>query len=120
MGLKNFEEITAWQRSRELTKKIYSLTNTEIFNRDWGLRDQLRRAMVSVTSNIAEGFDCGSNKEFVRFLNMSRRSLSEIQNQLYVALDQNYIQEMDFNYAYSESEEIRRMLTGFAKYLKNH
>lgn len=76
------------------------------------------RAAVSIMSNIAEGFDSSSKKEFSRFLSMSRRSASEIQSQLYIALDQAYINDSEFNELYREAEEIRRMITGFIKYLK--
>ena len=119
MKINNFEEIEAWKRSRELTKEIYRISSDVIFSKDWGLKDQIRRASISVMSNIAEGFDCGFKTEFVRFLGISRRSLSEIQSQLYIALDQNYINKNDFECIYKESEEIRKMITGFMKYLKS-
>jgi four helix bundle protein len=118
MTIKSFEDIEAWKKARELTKRIYRVTSLEKFSKDWELRDQIRRAVISVMSNIAEGFDSSSKIEFARFLNISRRSASEIQSQLYVALDQGYIEKKDFDPLYKEAEEIRKMLTGFAKYLK--
>jgi len=86
---------------------------------DWGLSQQIQRAAVSIMSNIAEGFDSGSKAEFIKFLGYSRRSASEVQCDLYVALDQNYIQPGDFNNYYDLSEKIRRMITAFIKYLKD-
>lgn len=118
MTIRCFEDIEAWKKARELTKKVYRITSIEKFSKDWELRDQIRRASISVMSNIAEGFDSSSKIEFARFLNISRRSASEIQSQLYVALDQGYIEKKDFDLLYKEAEEIRKMLTGFVKYLK--
>jgi len=118
MKIKNFEEIESWKRARQLSKKIYKITSTEKFSKDWELKEQIRRAAISVMSNIAEGFDSSSKIEFARFLGISRRSASEVQSQLYIALDQNYIDANDFNPLYKETEEIRKMITGFIKYLK--
>ncbi len=118
MKVKKFEELDIWKRARELIKDIYKMTYTEKFARDWGLKDQIRRASISVMSNIAEGFDSGSKPEFARFLSIARRSLSEIQSQLYVASDQSYIGQKEFSLLYNETEEIRRMITGLIKYLK--
>ncbi len=86
-----FEEIEAWQKARQLSAAIYKTTNAGIFSRDFGLRDQIRRAAVSVMSNIAEGFDRGGNKEFIQFLYIAKGSAAEIQAQLYVALDAGYM-----------------------------
>ena len=85
---------------------------------DWMLRDQVRRASVSVVSNIAEGFDSGFKGEFTRFLNISKRSTSEIQSQLFIALDQGYIENVIFNRLYNDVEEVRKMIAGFIRYLK--
>ena len=114
-----FEDIEAWKRSRELNKLIYKVSNKSNFSKDWGLRDQIRRSSVSVMSNIAEGFDSDSMIEFARYLAISRRSASEVQSQLYVALDQSYINKEEFANLYNENEEIKRMITGFIKYLRN-
>lgn len=118
MKINKFEDIEAWRKSRELTKVIYNISSKINFSRDFGLKEQIRRATVSVMSNIAEGFDSGFKAEFARFLSMSRRSASEVQSQLYVALDQSYIDQNEFNLLYNNTEEIRKMITGFIKYLK--
>jgi len=120
MKIQKFEDIEAWKRARELTKSIYKVSSKDRFSKDWSLRDQIRRAMISITSNIAEGFDSGFSTEFARFLNISRRSASEVQSQLYVALDQLYISTGEFNDLYGETEEIRKMITGFIKYLRSY
>jgi len=113
-----FEDIDAWQEARKLTKTSYALTQTGRFAKDWGLVDQLQRASVSVMTNIAEGFDSGSNPEFVRFLGYARRSASEAQSVLYIALDQGYITDDQFSSAYEQAEKVRRMVTSFSRYLR--
>ena len=119
MKINRFEDIEAWQRARELTKIIYSLSSKGEFAKDWALRDQIRKASISIVSNIAEGFDSGFKAEFARFLGISRRSASEVQCQLYIALDQSYLSKDDFSKLYQETEEIRKMITGFIKYLRS-
>ena len=99
--IKRFEDIKAWQEARVLTRRIYQLSGTGKFQQDFGLRDQIRKASVSSMANIAEGFDCESNKEFARFLEIARRSVVEVQSLLYVALDVGYIDEMTFNNFYN-------------------
>jgi len=120
MKIKRFEDIEAWKRSREMTKAIYKISSKDKFSKDWALRDQVRRASISVMSNIAEGFDSGFSAEFARFLNISRRSASEVQSQLYVAADQSYINTVEFDHLYEELEQIRKMITGFIKYLRSY
>jgi len=119
MKIKSFEEIEAWKRARTLTQSIYKITSNGNFSKDWALRDQIRRASSSVMSNIAEGFDSGTKAEFARFLNIARRSASEVQSQLYIAKDQSYIDHEQFSVIYKEIEEIRKMITGFIKYLRS-
>lgn len=90
MAVKNFEDLNVWKQARQLTQEIYRLTKTEKFLKDFGLRDQIRRASISVMSNIAEGFERGGNQEFVPFLYVAKASCGEVRSQLYVALDQEY------------------------------
>jgi len=89
--IKRFEEIEAWQLARELAREVYAATKVHDFAHDYGLRDQIQRAAVSIMSNIAEGFERGGNKEFANFLSIAKGSCGEVRAQLYVALDQNYI-----------------------------
>ncbi len=85
-GFQRFEDIEAWQKARELTREVYAASNTGLFAKDYGLRDQIRRASVSIMSNIAEGFGRGGNKEFIQFLSTAKGSASEVQAQLHVEL----------------------------------
>lgn len=116
--IKNFEELKAWQKARELAGYVYGLTCKELFSRDYGLRDQIQRAASSVMHNIAEGFESGSDPEFARFLKMARRSAGEVQSQLYLALDVSYITEEERQKAYILATEIKRMINGLMTYLR--
>src|SRR3990172_974323 len=119
MKIKRFEDIIAWEKAREQVEKIYRLTGTDKFNRDFGLKDQIRRAAISVMSNIAEGYARQTDKEFVQFLYIARGSAFEIQSQLYVALDLGYIVEEEFEKTYEAFSEISRLIMGLIKYLQN-
>jgi four helix bundle protein len=116
--IKKFEDIEAWQKARELAKTIYDVTAAGKFSRDFGLRDQMRRAAVSILSNIAEGFERGGDKEFVQFIAMAKGSSAEVRAQLYVALDQGYIAQETFDRLSDSTIQISRMLSGFMKYLR--
>ena len=113
-----FEDIEAWQTARQLTKKIYRLTQQSDFARDFGLKDQIRRASVSVMSNIAEGFERSGTGEFSHFLAMAKGSAGEVRCQLYVALDQNYLTKETFQPLCDEALRISRMLAGLMEYLR--
>jgi four helix bundle protein len=113
-----FEEIESWRKSRELTKSIYRITLKQSFSRDFGLRDQIRRAAVSVLSNIAEGFERDGDKEFIQFLSLAKGSCGEVRAQLCVALDQEYIDNDEFAALSNSAVEISRMISGLIKYLK--
>lgn len=112
-----FEEIQAWQKARIVTNQIYNLTKTGPCSRDFGLRDQLRRASVSIMANIAEGHGRRTNKDFANFLVFAHGSATEVQSHLYVALDLGYIAQEDFRDIYEELDEISRMLNSLARYL---
>lgn len=115
--IKRFEDIEAWKKARELTKEIYRITSSGLFSKDYGLKDQIRRASVSVMSNIAEGFARKTDKEFARFLVQSHGSAAEVQSVLYVALDQNYINQNDFDRLYALAEKTSKMIMNFTLYL---
>jgi len=118
MKITRFEDIEAWKLGRELSRRIYEVVNGTKFSKDYGLRDQICRASVSVMSNIAEGFNAGSNAEFTRFLGYAQRSCSELQSQLYIALDQNYITKELFDNIYDLSRKTSSKIGAFIKYLK--
>ena len=108
----SFEELIAWQKARLLTRSIYQLTSTGKFSKDFGLRDQIRRASVSVMSNIAEGFERGSRKEFHQFLVIAKASCAEVKAQLYVALDAGYIEKETFENIYILANEVGKIIGG--------
>lgn len=118
MIAKRFEDLIFWQKARELTKYIYAITQHAQFKHDYSLKDQIQRASVSIMSNIAEGFGRGGNTEFIQFLFLSKGSISEVQSQLYVALDLGYIDEPAFKKAYELADEIARLINSFIKSLK--
>ena len=115
--IKRFEDLHCWKSARDLVNMVYEATNQSPFNRDYGLRDQIRRAAVSVMSNIAEGFNAGSDAEFMRFLSFSRRSVSETQSQSYIALDQKYITQSTFDQIYTKANETERQVNALISYL---
>jgi len=117
MKVERFEDIRAWQAARDLTKEIYRLTNSGKFARDFKLRDQIRDASGSIMHNIAEGFDSSSDGEFARFLTLSRRSASEVQSELYIALDQNYISQEEFDIRKEQAESVKKQINAFITYL---
>ncbi|MFQ5903161.1 MAG: four helix bundle protein [Candidatus Binatia bacterium] len=119
MKIERFEEIQSWQKARELNREMYDITKNAQFSKDFSLRDQIRRATVSIMANIAEGFGRKSKKEFANFLNMAHGSAAEVQCHLYVALDQNYINRKEFEGLYERAEEVSKMIQGFMNYLNN-
>jgi len=98
--IRRFEDIHAWQSARELARIVYGLTRHGALSKDFGMRDQIQRAAVSVGSNIAEGFARSGNKEFLNFLWIAHGSVAEVQSQLYTILDAGYISDADFNSVY--------------------
>ena len=117
--IKSFEDLTVWQDARKFTNKIYNLTNKFPKEELYGLTSQIRRATVSIMSNIAEGFDRRSDKELTNFLSIARASSSEVQNDLYIALDLRYISKEEFKETYIEAKEIAKQINGLMTYLKS-
>ena len=111
--IQRFEEIRAWQEARKLTQQVYAITRVGDLSKDFGLRDQLQRAAVSVMTNIAEGFDNESKPEFARFLSISRRSAVEVQSLLYTALDVGYIDQTTFEEIYEQARKAKALIGGF-------
>ncbi len=116
--IQKFEDILAWQKARELTREVYAHSKTGAFAKDFGLRDQIQRASVSIMGNVAEGYERGGDKEFIQFLSVSKGSCGEVKSHLYVALDQQYINPTQFNHLYNSADEVGRLLAGFMAYLK--
>ena len=118
MRIERFEDIQGWKAARVLANMVYNSSDDGAFARDFGLRDQVRRAAGSIMHNIAEGFDAGSDAEFIRFLQYARRSASEVQSQLYIALDQRYITQDRFQRMYDQATSTKKLINGFIGYLK--
>lgn len=116
--IERFEDLQSWQKARQLTNMIYDLTEHPRFSKDFRLSNQIQGAAGSVMHNIAEGFDSGTNAEFIRFLKMSRRSASEVQSELYLALDRKYINQDELNKAYNLATEAKRLINGMISYLR--
>ena len=114
---KRFEEIECWKRARQLTRRVYAITNESAFAKDFGLKDQIRRASVSVMSNIAEGYDRSGTAEFVHFLSTAKGSAAEVKCQLYVAADQGYIEETTLVEVSGLASETGSMVAGLMRYL---
>lgn len=118
MVYKTFEELKVWNDARILSKHIYSVTKGSSFSKDFGLRDQVQRASVSIMSNISEGFERDTNREFVRFLTYSKGSCGEVRSILYVALDQSYISRDEFDFLKSQCITVATQISNFMKYLR--
>ena len=113
-----FEDLLAWQKARALTSQIHQLVHRSGLNHDFGLRNQMQRAAVSIMSNIAEGFERGSKREFGRFLLIAKGSCGELRSQLYVALDAEYVTQAQFESLTSQSAKVSRMLSGLHKSIR--
>jgi len=119
-AISRFEDIDAWKEARLLTREVNIAICRTPLKRDFVLRDQIQRASVSIMANIAEGFDSGSNREFIRFLRYALRSTSEVQSHLYVALDREYLLEDVFRSIYEKAVAVKNLLSGFIRYLKSN
>ena len=118
-SFKRFEDIDAWQIGRELNREVYAVSGRGAFGRDYGLRDQIRRASISVTSNIAEGFARRSPADFARFLTIARASTAEVCSQLYLAPDLGYIDSDDFDRLYRMAQRVGGACGGLIRYLRS-
>lgn len=114
-AIRRFEDLTAWQKARDLTANVYRASTVSRFHRDAGLRDQIRRAAVSTMSNIAEGFERGTRKELHQFLVIAKASCAEVRSQLYVAKDVGYLKDQQFTTIMQQAEEVARIIGGLRK-----
>src|SRR5512136_2902755 len=106
--VRRFEELICWQKARSLANTIHGLTRNPEFSKDFRLRDQILDAAGSVMHNIAEGCDSGTDPEFIRFLKMARRSASEVQSELYLAVDRIYVADAERKLAHAQADEVKR------------
>lgn len=117
--IRQFEDILSWQKARDLTRGIYAATRKDEFSKDFALKDQIRRAAISITSNIAEGFERDGSREFVQFLSHAKGSCGEVRSQLYLALDAGYLNEEEWKTLHQSCLEISRLLDSFSNYLRD-
>jgi four helix bundle protein len=113
----SFEEINSWQKARIFNKRIYEITENVSFKKDYDLVRQIRRASISISSNVAEGYERNTDKEFVYFLYIAKASAGEVRSQLYLALDLNYITKDEFDELFEDVSNISKLISGFIKYL---
>jgi four helix bundle protein len=118
-GFTKIEDMLAWQKAKALTIEIYKITNEPLFSKDFGLKDQIRRAAVSVPSNIAEGFGRGGTNEFKNFLSIAKGSLYEVKTQLIISFELGLVEEKLKEQLIINIEEVTGMIAGLIKYLKN-
>lgn len=118
MKIERFEDIRAWQQARELSNLVYDLTERGNFAKDFRLRDQIQGATGSIMHNSAEGFDDGSDAEFIHFLKYARRSASEVQSEIYLALDRKYVGAKDFQCVYDMATTTKKSVNAFIAYLR--
>ncbi|TKJ43982.1 four helix bundle protein [candidate division TA06 bacterium B3_TA06] len=119
MKIKRFEDLEVWQLARKLVNQIYEISKKTKLSKDFGLRNQIQRSAVSIMSNIAEGFERKSKKEFIQFLSIAKASSGELRSKLYVTLDLEYLDKKTFDAAYNLCEKISRSIAGFIKYLES-
>jgi len=112
-----FEDLTIWKLSLKVTRLIYDLTSQNKFVKDFGLKNQMQRAIVSVSSNIVEGFEKNNNNEFIRYLKIAKGSIGEVRNQLYISRDINYINDKEFNYLNDLLLDLSNQIGKFISYL---
>ena len=115
----SFEEINSWQKARQFNKRVYEITDNQNFKRDFDLVKQIRRASISISSNIAEGFERNTDREFIHFLYIAKASAGEVRSQLYLALDLNYIEKVEFEELFNNVSDISKLISGFIKYLND-
>lgn len=120
MKVKAFEDLQVWQDARAFVKSIYELTALKNLSKDFGLKDQVQRASVSIMNNISEGYERDNNREFIKFLGYSKGSAGEVRSMLYVALDLDYISNDQFKICYDKAVGIITQISNFKKYLRNY
>ena len=114
--VRRFEDLEVWIAAKDASVMIYKITENESLRKDFGLKDQIRRASISVISNIAEGFERNGNKEFIQFLSIAKGSAGEVRAQLYIIKELNFINEEEFVLLYEKVTQVSKMLSGFINY----
>jgi four helix bundle protein len=120
MKITRFEDLDCWQEARNLVNSVYRVCRVIELKKDYSLSDQVKRAATSIMANIAEGFSRKGNREFIQFLFISKSSAAELQSHLYVALDQGYIDQAQFDEIYEQANKTAMIISGLIKYLRTH
>ena len=118
MKIQRFQDLQIWRSSINIVKEIYTLTDSGKFSRDFGFRDQIRRASVSISSNIVEGFEKNSNNEFIRFLKIAKGSIGEVKNQVIVAFEIGYLRKKEHDNVYAQLEMLAKQTASLIGYLE--
>lgn len=118
MKIERFEDIKSWKLARKVTNKIFDLSDTGRFERDYALKQQIRKSSLSILSNIAEGFEREGNREFINFLSIAKGSCGEARAQMYIAFDRGYVDRKEFDKTQSDLKQISRLISGFMNYLR--
>lgn len=118
--IENFEDLEVWQISMDLCTEVYRITNSQLCSKDFGLKDQIRRAAVSVPSNISEGYERNGKNQFLYFLSIAKGSCGEVRTQLQIAYELNYLYKDEFVVLKQKCESTSRQLSGFMKYLNSY
>lgn len=116
--LKNFEELDIWKESIQLAKEIYTITQADIFKNDWSLRDQIRRAVVSISNNIAEGFEHNNNIQFVRYLKIAKASCGEVRSMIFLLLEIEFITNDEKDFLYEKANHLNNKIGSLISYLQ--
>ncbi len=117
-SFKSFEEIKAWQKSKDIALNIYKITNDKLFKNDFDLSRQMRRCAISVSSNVAEGFERQTTKEFIQFLFIAKGSCGELRSQLYIAFELNYIDKKTKEQLLDDCDFTSKMISKLITYLR--
>ena len=118
MKINRFEDLECWQEARKLVNMVYAVTRDREFKKDLRLSGQIQAASTSIMANIAEGFIRRSNREFTQFLFIATSSAAEVQSHLYIALDQGYIDQKQFDAIYDQANKTAMIISGLIKYLR--
>lgn len=116
--IQKFEDLDVWKLARSVVNRVYGFTRKEQFRRDFALTDQIRRSSISIMSNIAEGFESGTDAQFARYLDIAKSSCGECMSQLYISLDQQYINDSEFELVFNDLAVLSKQIASLSRYLR--
>ena len=118
--IERFEDLPIWKKAAEVSLNVYRISEKGKLKNDFSMKDQIKRAAFSISSNIAEGFEYGNNKDFVRFLRYAKGSAGELRSQIYILKEMQLIENTDYQKVNEQLLEISKQIAGFMKYLREH